>query len=293
MQEEQEKRDKDFGFPFVETVNLYQLNQKRERERIKRKKEEQPALAAVEKPAAASVAQPKETQKKRVGKMRIEEKKGPGRVAIATVFVLILGMLGLWYVLEFGLPMPEKAAVAIEERLEEEIPPQTEVETPELVAEETLSESEATETASGTEQQSGADRTAEEAQTSAAVTTAAPAPSASSGANQAAAATGAAASETRANVRQTGTAAEVMRLDGNNRKGNYYLIVASFPSEAVSLTEAKKYLNQTNNVYLLAPLDAKSNFRIAVAAFDTVEEGQRALPEARKTFGQGAWILKY
>ncbi|MGY6558169.1 MAG: SPOR domain-containing protein [Nitritalea sp.] len=275
MQEEQEKREKDFGFPFVETVNLYQLNQKREHERIKRKKEAQSSTESMESPAVAASSPPKEKPRKRVSASRKEAKRGPSRVAITAVFLLIFLMFGLWYMLEFGLPMPEKVAVAVEEKLSQEMPSQTEVAGTDLEAGPSLSG--ASESGEGLDaQQTGEEAEAPEIELSATGRV-----------------TSAEVSEAKASAPERVTSAEVMRLDGSNRKGNYYLIVASFPSEAVSLTEAKKYLNQTNNVYLLAPLDAKSNFRIAVASYDTVEEGQRALPEARKTFGQGAWILKY
>ncbi len=77
---------------------------------------------------------------------------------------------------------------------------------------------------------------------------------------------------------------------GNNF---YHVIAGSLPTREDADAEAERLSTNNIQAYVIPPFGSSSNFRIAVAGFQTMTAAREAIPGLRSQFGEGIWPLRY
>ena len=81
----------------------------------------------------------------------------------------------------------------------------------------------------------------------------------------------------------------------NSRAGSprYFVVISSLPSEESARKIAQPYLDRGVDLWMVFPFGENKNYRLAVGQFDDIEAASRAVENAKPTYGESIWILKY
>lgn len=73
----------------------------------------------------------------------------------------------------------------------------------------------------------------------------------------------------------------------------YFVVISSLPSEESARKIAQHYLDKGVSLWMVFPFGENTNYRLAVGQFDDIETASKAVEEAKPTYGESIWILKY
>lgn len=73
----------------------------------------------------------------------------------------------------------------------------------------------------------------------------------------------------------------------------YHLVVASLPNERIAREEAKVFLDNGKDIWLIFPSGDTRNYRLSVGKYNSFKAATEALATAKADFNESTWILKY
>ncbi|MCP3660713.1 MAG: SPOR domain-containing protein [Bacteroidetes bacterium] len=76
-------------------------------------------------------------------------------------------------------------------------------------------------------------------------------------------------------------------------QNTYFIIISSSIDEDLANDYAKKLAKKGDNVFVLYPKKDSLYHRVAISKFDTRQDANSYLKEAKKRFAGNAWIMKY
>ena len=79
----------------------------------------------------------------------------------------------------------------------------------------------------------------------------------------------------------------------NSKTNRYYIIIGGFGNLKAAEVKYKELSRSTDTGKIIFPFAAHKVYRISVADFGRREEAVKALPQLKKKFGDGAWVLSY
>lgn len=79
----------------------------------------------------------------------------------------------------------------------------------------------------------------------------------------------------------------------NSSTGRYYVIIASFIDDDLGMDYGKKLAKQGVGTTLLAPKSARGFYRLAIADFVSLQDAAVKAEEAKSTYGNNVWVLRY
>jgi hypothetical protein len=106
-------------------------------------------------------------------------------------------------------------------------------------------------------------------------------------------------SESIPQVPQTGTTIDnnvtdkLVRVTEKGERPIFYIIVGSLATEAMALSEAPKYYDRSQTIYLIMPYGDSKNYRLAINRSVGFTAMTEELERVKDQYNESLWILKY
>jgi hypothetical protein len=75
--------------------------------------------------------------------------------------------------------------------------------------------------------------------------------------------------------------------------GDYYIIVASFSSEALALEHTNAMSESEESPVIIPPFGESDRYRVAISSCETLTEAQANIAQYQSAYGAGIWPLRY
>lgn len=79
----------------------------------------------------------------------------------------------------------------------------------------------------------------------------------------------------------------------NSPTGRYYVVIASFVDDDLAMDYGNKLAKQGTGTTLLSPKKEKGFYRLAIADFQSLKDAALSAEEAKSTFGNDVWVIRY
>lgn len=89
------------------------------------------------------------------------------------------------------------------------------------------------------------------------------------------------------------TFGEIFQVRQRSTPIQYYIIIASMPSEDLAIDRAEELQSENRDVWVIYPYGETSNYRLSIGKYTAFEEATQALENFKADFGASIWILKY
>ena len=85
----------------------------------------------------------------------------------------------------------------------------------------------------------------------------------------------------------------LIRVESQAERPQYFIIVGSVPSEADALKLIPDFQAKVPEVYLISPYSESKNYRVAIRKFTSFRAAAEELDKIKSQYSEELWILKY
>lgn len=85
----------------------------------------------------------------------------------------------------------------------------------------------------------------------------------------------------------------LIRIESQAERPQYFIIVGSLPTEALAIAEADQYIDRSAQIFLISPMEGTRNYRIALSRFENFGQASAELEQIKSQYTEELWILKY